>query len=421
MPEKIPEKVHPDKALSILEVARRLGISTELDELLDLIVNETTSVLNCERASLFLYDPDRHEFYTKIAHGLEMLRIPADRGIIGASASQRKIINVGDAYNDPRFNPEVDRKSGYHTSNILSCPLIDYDERLVGVLQAINKNNGVFTIEDEWLIETLGSQAAVALQRARLIEEYTEKKRIERELDLAREIQEGLLPKNPPRLRGYQVEGWQRSTEQTGGDCFDFIPLNSNLLGILFADASGHGIAPALVATQLRAMVRALISYTKIELSSIIGQVNEILCHDLPGGRFLTTFCGLLDTEQHELRYCSAGQGPILYIKNSEKSAKEFNAANVPLGIFPGYEFSLDQTIRFEKGDLMILVTDGFFEWENSKGEQFGFQRLSAVAQKLAHLDAVNIINGIRQAVIDFSEGTAQKDDLTAVVIKRVS
>ena len=201
MKKSASRKISLSNATAILEVARHLGISVDLDELLDLIVRETTTVLDCERASLFLYDPDRDELYSKIATGTDQIRLPMDCGIVGACARSGSLINVPDAYADERFHKDVDRKSGFRTHNILSCPLIGYDGKLVGVLQAINKRNGTFRAVDEWLIETLSSQAGVALQRATLLKESAEKQHLERELDLAREIQLGLLPKTKPQIK----------------------------------------------------------------------------------------------------------------------------------------------------------------------------------------------------------------------------
>lgn len=420
MSEKLTQHVDLKGAVAILDVARRLGVSCDLDELLDLIINETTKVLDCDRASLFLYDRKRNELYTKVAHGLGLVYLPIGRGIVGACARERTTINVPDAYTDPRFNPDVDRQSGYRTRNILSCPLIDYDGQLVGVVQAVNKHRGAFRGGDEWLLETLSSQAAVALQRARLIREYAEKQRLKHELGLAREIQQGLLPESAPEITGYQIVGWNHPAEETGGDGYDFIPFGDDRLGVVLADASGHGIAPALIVAQLQAMLRVMFQNTDLAHGEIMDAVNRFLCHDLPGDRFVTAFCGILHPDRHELHYCSAGQGPILHVKPAEDTVEQFVATHCPLGIVPELEMCLAHPMRFAVGDVLILVTDGFFEWANPQGEQFGLDRLNDLALKLAGRSADEILTGIRDQVVTFSEGTAQADDLTAVIIKRI-
>ena len=416
---ELSNQISVSNITAILEVARRLGTSSNLEELLDMIVRETTIVLNCERASLFLYDAEKKELYSKIATGTDQIRVPMDCGIVGACANSGKLINVPDAYSDPRFNPDVDRKLGYHTRNILSAPLIGYDGKLVGVLQAINKRNGKFEKIDEWLIETLGSQAAVALQRAQLLKEYSEKQRLERELDLAREIQEGLLPKTRPNIKGYDIAGWNRPAEQTGGDCFDFITVDDDTMHLLLADASGHGIAPALVVSQIRTMLRALVG-VDLTLERTLERINNILCDDLPMDRFITAVIGTLDAQRHTLEYCSAGHGPLLFIRPSQNKVEVRPATTCPMGIVSGMDFQLDVPFIFEPGDTLLIVTDGFFEWFNAKGEQFGVERLKEVALSAVKLPAEQIIEKILYEVEKFADGTMQEDDLTAIVVKRV-
>ncbi len=420
MGKDLPDNIDISGAVAILEITRHMGTLSDLDELLGLIIRETTAVLNCDRASLFLYDADNLELYSKIAHGVgREIRLPVDRGIVGACAIGREVINVVDAYADGRFNPDVDTATGYRTRNILTCPLISYDNDLVGVVQAINKHQGGFERNDEWLLETLSSQAAVALQRAKLLQAYAKKQKLDHELNLAREIQQGLLPKESPTVPGYQIVGWNCPADQTGGDGYDFIETHDGQLAVVLADASGHGIAPALVVAQLQAMLRVLFLTDDHEHCKVIGSVNNLLCDDLPADRFVTAFCGRLNGSGHELSYCSAGQGPILHIRAGQGRVERFNATHCPLGIVPGLEFGLAPSIHFEPGDVVLLVTDGFFEWANTADEQFGIDRLAELALKLAGRDADQILTGIREEVIAFSGGTEQADDLTAVVIKR--
>jgi phosphoserine phosphatase RsbU/P len=413
-------KIDLKNTTAILQIARRLGLSYDLEELLDLIVLETTLVLDCERATLFLYDPGQDELYSKIATGVAQIRIPANRGIAGTCAQTRKIVNIPDAYADPRFNREVDRQTGYRTNNILTCPLIGHENQLVGVLQAINKRSGSFTPTDEWLLETLNSQAAIAIQRAHLLKEQSEKQRLENELNLAREIQQALLPKQMPKVPGYDIAGWNRPADQTGGDCFDFLTADHKDLGILLADASGHGIAPALIVAQLRSALRSLFGLS-LPLGQMMGRVNDILCRDLPSDRFVTAFCGMLNCDHHELIYCSPGQAPLLHVKPSAKVVHTFNATACPLGIIEGMPFPLADPIRFDPGDIFLIVTDGFTEWFNPQGEQYGVERLEILALEHAHLSAQDFIAKIRRQVEEFGAPTPQKDDLTAVVIKRLS
>ena len=175
----------------ILAVARKMTATMALQDLLDLILKSLREVLRAERSTLFLYDADKHELYSTIAHNVkEGIRFPASRGIAGAAAMERQTINIPDAYADPRFNPDVDRQTGFRTRCLLTVPLLGLENQLVGVVQVLNKVEGVFDRYDEWLADTLAAQAGVALQRAVLMEHYLEKKQMESRLAFAREIQD---------------------------------------------------------------------------------------------------------------------------------------------------------------------------------------------------------------------------------------
>src|SRR5262249_28436190 len=153
-------------------------------------------------------------------------------GIAGAVAKSRRPLNIPDAYADPRFHREIDRQTGYRTRCLLTIPLIGLDDRLVGVMQVVNKLDGTFTGYDETLGEALAAQVAVALQRSQLMDHYVHKKQLEKSLAIARDIQQRLLPKTIPQVPGYDIAGWSRPADETGGDCFDFIPLPDGRLAV---------------------------------------------------------------------------------------------------------------------------------------------------------------------------------------------
>jgi len=212
-------------------------------------------VLGADRGSVWLYDDATRELVLEVATGIKPVRVPWDAGLVGACAQSRRIINVPDCYADPRFDASTDRATGFHTRCSLTLPLIDHQEALIGVMQVLNKDGGVFDGGDEMLAAALAAQCAIALARVRMTEALIEGERLKRELELARLVQLSSLPAVMPLIPGYDVHGLFLPAEQTGGDTFDLAQIEQGVL-IVLGDAAGHGIAPALSVVQMQAMLR---------------------------------------------------------------------------------------------------------------------------------------------------------------------
>ncbi len=409
----------------VLDITRAMAAAMDLDELLGLILDRSIELLGAERATVFLYDAAADELISRIARGSQEIRMPAGRGIAGACVRERAVINVPDAYADERFNAEFDRGSGFCTRNILAMPLCDYSSGLVGVLEVINKCDGVFGPYDISLAETLAAQAGVVIQRAMLIEQYVLKQRMQQSLDIAREIQRGLLPKGDPAVPGFDIAGFSAPADETGGDIYDFMPLSGGRLAVVVADASGHGIGPALVIAETRAMLRALAGKA-CDVPVVMAAVNDMLSLDLGDSRFVTCFLGVIEPASGGLTFASAGHGPILFYDSRADRFEELPATAIPLGIFGGVNFDdvVGRTLR--KGDFAAIVTDGLFEAtpgrpeRGADGEQFGISRICDLLRSARDLPAREMIAIVHNAVADWSAGGLQADDLTAVVIRKL-
>ena len=229
----------------VLEVSRSLAVTTDLDALLMRIARAATGLLGCERASVFLHDASRDELWTTVALQSDPIRVPVNSGIVGLAFRTNQVINCADAYADPRFNPEPDRLSGFISRDLLAAPMVDCDGKPLGVLQAINKIAGPFSETDSALLRLLSDQAGVAIQRWNLQQEAIKSLSLKHEMVLARRVQDAMIPKKPPSLPNLRSAGWTQSASINGGDCYD-IWLCGDRLGILVADASGHGIAPGI-------------------------------------------------------------------------------------------------------------------------------------------------------------------------------
>lgn len=400
----------------VLEITRRLAGAVELDELLALIIERSMELLDAERASIFLYDEAAGELVSRIAAGEREIRFPASKGIAGATLAEARTILVADAQSDPRFNPEVDRETGFLTRNILSLPLADQAARPVGVLQMLNRRGRCFDERDAALGETLAAQAGVSIQRARLMAHYVEKLKMERSMRIARDIQQGLLPDGPPELSGYEVAGFNRPADETGGDTYDWLALPDGRQLVTVADASGHGVGPALVIAQARAMIRALAA-GGASAADVLAGANRLLSDDLDG-RFVTCFLAVLGADG-ALSWASAGHGPILFHDRAADEWEQHQATAVPLGIAPEADFSECRSRQLAPGDLLVVTSDGFFEAMATSGEEFGIDRMTDLLRRDRDRPPAEMIANLYAAVREFTSGKEQADDLTAVVIRR--
>jgi serine phosphatase RsbU (regulator of sigma subunit) len=229
-----------------------------------------------------------------------------------------------------------------------------------------------------------------------------------------------LLPKHPPAVSGYDIAGFSQPADQTGGDYYDWIELPGGRILFTVADATGHGIGPALLVAVCRAYFRAIAMHDD-PLESIAAQVDALISADTSDGRFITAVIALLEPAENRLSLYSAGHAPIYWYDAGAKRVATFEADQPPLGTSFGNADSPARVISFAPGDMLVLVTDGFFECRNPAGELLGAARLGESIGRNPSLGAGNLIQRLHEDVLEFSQGVIQADDLTAVVIKRQS
>jgi phosphoserine phosphatase len=401
----------------ILAVASKLAAPFDLQTMLAEVVDAAKQVLNAERGTIWLYDAKTDELVLEVATGMAPVRVPAGTGIAGSCARSRQIINVPDCYADARFNPDVDKRSGYRTRSMLNLPLIDHKDVLVGVMQVLNKADRPFDADDEALATALAAQCAVALQRVRMTEALIEGEKLRREMELAREVQTSTLPATMPAVAGYDVFGTSRPASMTGGDTFDLSLLAQGLLVVL-GDATGHGIAPALSVTQMQAMLRIALRLGA-DLETAVMQVNNQLAETLPDDRFITAFIGLLDAAAHRMRFHSAGQGPILCFRSASETFSRFQPTSFPLAAMPLQSLRPALMLEFEPGDILLLLSDGIYEYQGAELEQFGEQRVEDLVRANHQKPMAELCAILLQSVQDFARGAPQEDDMTVVLVKR--
>ncbi|MBT8100200.1 MAG: SpoIIE family protein phosphatase [Gammaproteobacteria bacterium] len=402
----------------VLEVTRKLAAPFDLDTMLKEVVDVSRNLLDADRGTVFLYDDATNELVVRVATELGQIRIPADKGIVGESAQSRKLINVPDCYSDMRFNRAIDKETGYRSRCMLTIPLIGYEDSLIGVLQILNKNSGTFDDQDEFIAVALAAQAAVVLHRARITEQIIESEKLDREISVARDVQIGTLPKTMPDIDGYEFAGAFSPTDQTGGDLYDFVKLDDVRLMLLMGDATGHGIGPALSATQVRAMLRVALRLNA-SLDDAFVHINDQLCDDLPDDRFVTGFFGLLDARTHSVRFHSGGQGPIMHYHAMAGDYDWHPATTFPLGYMPQVDLAPALEVQLAPGDVLGIISDGIYEYENEAGVQFGQSGVAAVIDSMPDGSAEELVAAIMQAAREHGGDAPQADDITIVLARR--
>lgn len=265
----------------------------------------------------------------------------------------------------------------------------------------------------------LAAQCAVAIKRTQMLAELLENEKLKRELTVARDIQMRVIPNAVPKLVGYDIAGWCRPANEAGGDIFDVIAVDGNRLMLLLGDATGHGVGPALSVTQVRAMLRMAVRLGA-DLDDAFHHINDQLADDLPDNRFVTAFMGVLDTQNHRVIYHSGGQGPLLHFHAATGQCEWRGSSTPPMGLVPGLVREAPRTNDLAPGDILGLITDGIFEYQNPRREQFGEDRVSELMLKYQHEPMTRLLEKIVQEVERFAELAPQGDDMTMLLVRRL-
>lgn len=252
-----------------------------------------------------------------------------------------------------------------------------------------------------------------------------EQERIQKEMQLAQDIQQTLLPAETPIVEGYEIASHYESAKEVGGDYFDFVEVDKDTLGIVVADVSGKGVPGSLIMTMIRTALRTEARSIR-SASEVLARVNEFVVNDMKKGMFVTLFYVIIDSKKRRINYASAGHNPmILYRKGSNKTYY-LNPRGFPVGIsLPDKELfkrSIESdTIQLAEDDILLIYTDGITEAMNGRRELFSEERLQDVIRKHGNLRANAFIDKLRDEIHSFTEGYEQNDDITVVAIKEKS
>ena len=405
---------------ALLDLSKALSSTVDIDDLLTVIVEKSSAVVEAERTSVFIYDPERDRLWSRIAQGVKnvTIELAMGSGIVGDVAKTRTAVNIADAYEDPRFNPETDRKTGFRTRAILCAPVVDKG-KLLGVVESINKiDGGTFDEQDESLMNALAAHAAVAIDRAQATEIQLENERFEQSLRVANEIQMRMLPNGKvqlPETAPFAIHAHIRPAKQVGGDLYDFF-WNDDRLHFCIGDVTGKGIGAALVMAMTKTLFRAHASFQN-DPASLMSAVSARLYEETDPAMFVTAFCGFLDLRTGTLRYSNAGHDRPLILAPGKASRPLESKSGLPLGVLAQFKY-VQEEITLQPGEALFLYTDGVTEATNRGEELFSMERLRDVLEKRDSETPSRLVPAVLETVDHFAEHTPQADDITMLCIQ---
>ncbi len=410
-----------EMATILNEMNLRFASSINMEETLDTVFFNILHLIQAEAGSIFLLDDYHHDLVCRICRGpkdrnIIGIRVPIGKGIVGHVAETREIDVTMDVKQDQRHYRQVDEKSGFMTRSMVSVPLITKNQ-VLGVIQVINKCGGEkFSAEDILLLKALSQGAAVAIQNAQYAERLIQQERIRSELLIAHQIQQGILPKPFPGHPAIHFEAMNEPAKDVSGDFYDYFQVNDQEFAFMIGDVCGKGVPASIFMASSRSIIKAS-ALSDPRPSTVLPRANLLISEDAESGIYVTVFYGVYHTVTRLFRFVNAGHTLCLLYRPSSASCASLCNANLPLGLFASAEF-VDVEMYLEAGDYLIMYTDGITEAENSDGEQFGVERLILLILEYGGLAASELIDKIIKSVQEFSEGEAQQDDITIMIVR---
>lgn len=429
----LPALRHPtseilDTSLSsrtdLLGLISKVGVallsSSGLDDTLNQVASLVFEAVPAERVVIMLRDEkDEGGMQIKVARvrgseePIEEVRI--SRAIMAEVLENGKSVLTSDAQQDPRFATQTVVLQGIRS--VLAVPLSVDVRHVFGIIYADSPTSqAMFSSEHLDILTTLASVASIRVENASLLDERINRERMERELELATEIQQRFQPSAPPVVEGYEFQGISFSCYEIGGDYYDFLARHDGKMLVALGDVSGKGTAAALLMSSLHAAVHGQVAARTPLLETVIS-VNEYLTDNTPANRFVTLFIAELEQETGELTYINAGHNPPL-IGRADGTVEQLSSGGLPLGLMGFAEYEVGRA-KLDAGDVLFIYSDGVSEANNINEDEFGMERLTEVIRTNVHRSASGIRDKVESALSDFTGTAAPNDDITLVIVKR--
>src|SRR5256714_935407 len=420
--EAAPQRT--DRQSDLLALISKISVAlldtATLNETLDQIVSMVFQAVPADRSMIMMRNEKNPDLKVAVARlrdrAGEVGEIRISRSVIDEVVTNGKSVLTSDAQADPRFMGGTVVLQGVRS--VLAVPL-GVGENVFGIIYADSPiAEGRFTEDHLKVLTTLASVAAIRVENARLTEEQLERERLERELQVASEIQQRFQPTSAPQVTGYELQGISFPCYEIGGDYYDFIKRSNGNLVVALGDVSGKGTAAALLMSSLHAAVHAQFETHK-SLVETISAINRYLVESIPANRFVTLFYAELDPKTGALAFLNAGHNPPLIV-HAGGTMEQLAAGGLPLGIMADADFREGNT-KLKPGDVLVIYSDGVSEAVSPTGEEFGPTRLYEAVARNMDASAAGIRDRIESALTKFSQGTPAADDITLVIVKRLA
>ncbi|HEY2382742.1 MAG TPA: GAF domain-containing SpoIIE family protein phosphatase [Terriglobia bacterium] len=401
----------------ILEAAKLLNSTLDLAELTTIILRLIREEVGTERGTVFVTERGQRRIRSLVAQEVDGgdIVVPLGVGIAGAVAATGETINIPDAYNDPRFDSSFDAQLGFRTNDIYCMPIVNRVGEIVGVLELMNRAKPL-TEEDEEFLAGVSVHVGLALENAQLHREIVEKRKMEQELVLAREIQQNFYPNIPASYGGVEICASSEMCEAVGGDYLGYFPMEDGRFLVLLGDVAGKGIGAALVMSSLHAACRALVRHVHA-IEDVTAILNETFVETTGAGVFVTMLIMLVDPVGRRVHYIRAGHNPPLMVSGAGVTTLFDGGGAPPVGLFSRLKFKREISM-VDTGAVLVVYTDGVSEAENEQDEQFGVDRLVEVVSSSRRSSASAIHENIRGALKEFVGDEPTHDDSTLIVLK---
>jgi sigma-B regulation protein RsbU (phosphoserine phosphatase) len=417
--------LHPTIRL-LLDIVGKFNSTMDPSRLLHDIIESTKGMVEAEASSLFLLSDGGKNLELTIPTGpataeVSGKKIASDHGISGWVVQHQQPVLITDVQSDPRFQGELLSNPKFQSRNMICVPLNNNQGKTIGVLQAINIKEDFLNEEMLGLFQTLANQAATALENVHVKQQQLAAELVNKELEVATEIQARFFPQQTPNLEGYEVAGCSIPAKDVGGDYYDFIPNPEPCQhGFVVADVTGKGVPASLLMATMRATLRANIQNNPNDIVQALRQVNGDIYRDSPVDKFITSIYCNLDYESHELSYVNSGHNPPYIVRANDNRIEELDQGGVMLGIME--EIDLPKaTLSIDKGDILMLFSDGVTEATNPSGELFSEERFERWLLDHNQLSAEEMKDALLKTLRDYADGSPQSDDITFIIVKRTN